>query len=327
MTSGIVPVVVSTDQLSERDRFDEWRETFALKLARVNAVAPHPRQFRCVMRALPLGCLSVVHNDVAPVALLRTRELLRDGDEDLTLALSATGTFEAHFNDGSVSVGPGSATLLSHGLVGRVSTTGGTTLSLRLPRALLREAVGPAAPPVLRVFRRTDPALQLLWIYARGLLDDDVGLTAEAACLAGRQISELVVNLLDPTAALVREERFGGLKAARLQAVLRAIERHLTDPELNAGRVGATLGLSQRYVHYLLAEAGTTFSQVTRQKRLQRARHMLNERTAPPRRIVDIAYSVGFGDLSTFNHAFRAYFGCTPSESRRSGALTRTESP
>jgi AraC-like DNA-binding protein len=312
-----MPVVVSTDQFAERDRFDEWRETFALRLARVDAVTPQPRQFRSVMRVLPLGCLSLVHNDVAPVALLRTRDLVRDGDEDLTLVLNAAGTVEAHFDQGSVSVEAGSATLLAHGLAGRVTTTGGTTLSLRLPRALLREAIGPAPPPVLRVFRATDPALQLLWIYAHGLANDAAGLSVEAADWAGRHICELVVNLLDPAADLVRGERFGGLKAARLQAIVRTIDRHLTNPELNAERVGAKLGLSQRYVHHLLAEAGTTFSQVARDKRLQRAARMLQARNAPPRRIVDIAYAVGFGDLSNFNRAFRDYFGCTPSEFRR----------
>ena len=196
-----------------------------------------------------------------------------------------------------------------------VSTTGGTTLSLRLPRALLREAIGPAAPPVLRVFPATDPALQLLSVYARGLIGAEAALSVEAAELAGRHISELVVNLLDPNAALVREERFGGMKAARLQAVVRAIDRHLTDPEVNAERIGASLGLSQRYVQHLLAEAGTTFSQVLRQKRLDRARQMLQERT--PHRIIDIAYAVGFRDLSNFNHAFRQHFGCTPSDLRR----------
>jgi AraC-like DNA-binding protein len=170
---------------------------------------------------------------------------------------------------------------------------------------------------MLRLFRGTDPALQLLRIYARGVLNDEVGLSVEAAELAGRQVSELVVNLLDPTAPLVREERFGGLKAARLQAIVRIIDRHLTDSKLNAERVGAKLGLSQRYVHHLLAEAGTTFSQVVRQKRLERARQMLQERSTVPRRIAYIAYAVGFSDLSNFNHAFRAHFGCTPSDLRR----------
>jgi AraC-like DNA-binding protein len=35
------------------------------------------------------------------------------------------------------------------------------------------------------------------------------------------------------------------------------------------------------------------------------------------RSIAEIAYAAGFGDLSTFNHAFRRHFGCTPSDVRR----------
>jgi AraC-like DNA-binding protein len=41
---------------------------------------------------------------------------------------------------------------------------------------------------------------------------------------------------------------------------------------------------------------------------------MLEDPGAMPRRIIDIAYAVGFGDLSNFNRAFRARFGCTPSD-------------
>jgi AraC-like DNA-binding protein len=44
---------------------------------------------------------------------------------------------------------------------------------------------------------------------------------------------------------------------------------------------------------------------------------MLEDRSAQHRRIADIAYAVGFNDLSNFNHAFRQHFGRTPSEVRR----------
>jgi AraC-like DNA-binding protein len=36
-----------------------------------------------------------------------------------------------------------------------------------------------------------------------------------------------------------------------------------------------------------------------------------------------IAFDVGFGDLSTFNHAFRRRFGMTPSELRQNTATVQ----
>jgi AraC-like DNA-binding protein len=314
MQPAIVPLVVSTDHLPERERFNAWRETFALKLARVDPITRDPTRFRSVIRALPLGRVSLAHTHIAPVTLMRTRELLRDGDDDLALVVCAAGRFSARFDDRSATLKPGSATLFTNGCVGGVSNdVGGATYTLRLPRSLLRESIGTAEPPVLRLFRGSEPALQLLSIFVRGLIDHDAGLSHDAARLAGQQIAELIANLLDPTCELVREQRFGGLKTARLQSILHVIERELCEPALDADRVGAKLGLSRRYVHHLLAEAGTTLSEVLRQKRLQRARHMLQE----PRRIVDVAYAVGFNDLSTFNRAFRQHFGCTPSDLRR----------
>lgn len=130
-------------------------------------------------------------------------------------------------------------------------------------------------------------------------------------------VAELLANLIDPAAAPVREQRFGGIKAARLQAVVQGIERHLDDPGLSAARLVARLGLSERYVQHLLAEAGTGFTELVRRKRLERARRLLQAQGPRPQSIADIAYSVGLGDLSALNRAFRRHYGRTPSDMRR----------
>ncbi len=105
-------------------------------------------------------------------------------------------------------------------------------------------------------------------------------------------------------------------KRARLAAILAGIDAYLPEPGLSAATLGARLGLSERYVHHLLAGAGLKFTRLVREKRLARARLLLEEAGAPRRRIVDIAYAVGFGDLSHFNRAFRRQFGLTPSAVR-----------
>lgn len=106
-------------------------------------------------------------------------------------------------------------------------------------------------------------------------------------------------------------------KRARLAAILAGIDAYLAEPGLSAATLGARLGLSERYVHHLLAGAGLKFTRVVREKRLERARLLLEEADASCRRIVDVAYAVGFGDLSHFNRAFRRHFGLTPSAVRR----------
>jgi AraC-like DNA-binding protein len=142
-------------------------------------------------------------------------------------------------------------------------------------------------------------------------------LPAATAALADQQLSELIAHLFDPTADIVRGERFGGIKAARLEAIIAGINRHLVNPDLSPAWLGAKLGISERYVHRLMSKAGLGFTRAVREKRLERARLMLQARGARNRPIVDIAYAAGFNDLANFNRVFRQHFGRTPSEVRR----------
>ncbi|HEY0265114.1 MAG TPA: helix-turn-helix transcriptional regulator, partial [Rhizomicrobium sp.] len=76
--------------------------------------------------------------------------------------------------------------------------------------------------------------------------------------------------------------------------------------------------LSARYVQQLLEGAGFSFSAYVRECRLDRARQMLCDPGLAHRRISDICGMAGFTDLSHFNRVFRARFGQTPKDARRS---------
>ena len=130
-------------------------------------------------------------------------------------------------------------------------------------------------------------------------------------------MSELLANIFDPEGDLARAGVYGGVKAARLQAVVEDIARRFADPSLSAAAVGRRLGLSERYVQQLLEGAGFSFSAYVRELRLKRARQLLRDPLARELRIGDIAAMAGFEDLSHFNRAFRLQFGETPSDARR----------
>ena len=59
-------------------------------------------------------------------------------------------------------------------------------------------------------------------------------------------------------------------------------------------------------------------SETDAKARLKRALNLLRD-PGSTARITDIAASVGYGDLSTFNRAFRRYFGDKPSALRTRG--------
>ena len=107
-----------------------------------------------------------------------------------------------------------------------------------------------------------------------------------------------------------------GVRAARLQGIKRDISGNL-DREISLADLAARHRVSPRYVRMLFESEGTSFSESVREQRLRRARSKLLSRRFDHLRISDIAYEVGFNDLSYFNRAFRRRFGHSPGEVRK----------
>jgi AraC-like DNA-binding protein len=111
--------------------------------------------------------------------------------------------------------------------------------------------------------------------------------------------------------------RHRGLKAARLAAVKADMRRRLHEPGLSLDQLASQHGLSPRYLRALFAAEDTSFSDTLLLQRLTEAHRCL---TAPEKAgltITDIAYAVGFNDLSYFNRAFKRRFGLTPRDVRQ----------
>jgi AraC-like DNA-binding protein len=96
------------------------------------------------------------------------------------------------------------------------------------------------------------------------------------------------------------------------------IEDHLTDPGLNAARVAAGIGISERHLSRAFASAGEGLPRFVLTRRLERAHRLLasGSRTA----VAEVAASCGFGSATYFTQAFRAHFGVRPSDVRKSAA-------
>lgn len=96
---------------------------------------------------------------------------------------------------------------------------------------------------------------------------------------------------------------------ARVTRAVRFIERH-PEAALTLGSLAREAGLSP--YHFLRTFEGLTG--VTPHKYVLRARlrEAAMRLVAEPVRVLDIALDCGFGDVSNFNHAFRAEFGVSP---------------
>jgi AraC family transcriptional regulator len=103
---------------------------------------------------------------------------------------------------------------------------------------------------------------------------------------------------------------------ARVTQSVRLIER---DPAVRftLHRLAAEAGLSPfHYLRTFERVTGVTPHQFILRTRLREAATRL---ATDPAKIVEIAFGAGFGDLSNFNHAFRAEFGMSPRRFRAHG--------
>jgi AraC-like DNA-binding protein len=85
----------------------------------------------------------------------------------------------------------------------------------------------------------------------------------------------------------------------------------------NAKEIARDLGMSERTLSRKLAEEGTNFTKVLQQLRVALATHRLSNQDL---QISQIAWLLGFSNVSAFTHAVKHWTGKTPSQLRASAA-------
>jgi AraC-like DNA-binding protein len=160
-------------------------------------------------------------------------------------------------------------------------------------------------------------AMKLLAKYLDGLQGGDALGNEREARIFGEHLLDLIGMATggEGDAQQLAERR--GVRAVRYAAVVRAIERNIADNGLNAAAVARMLGVTPRYVHFLLEESGRTFSQHVLARRLTIVETLLGDAEKANLKISAIARQAGFADMSYFNRSFRNHFGDTPSSYRR----------
>ena len=88
--------------------------------------------------------------------------------------------------------------------------------------------------------------------------------------------------------------------------------RHLSDPDFGVAELAAALDTTRSTLYRRLrAEGSPSPSDLLRTVRLEEARRLLAEDAGT---VTEVAYAVGYENLSAFSRAFRKHFDATPSE-------------
>jgi len=139
-----------------------------------------------------------------------------------------------------------------------------------------------------------------------------------------QHVTDLAVLAVGATQEVAAIADRRGLRAARLLAIRREIDRRFADPDFSLPVLASRLGITPRYVQTLFAENDASFVDEVIQRRLKRAHEMLSSPLYGGMTILELAHHCGFASVSNFHRVFRRVFGTTPSEVRAQALEDRT---
>jgi AraC-like DNA-binding protein len=308
--------------LPERARFSTFREEFARLNLALDVIDHSGGRPRIDVTYLPLGAVGVCRLVTTPAEFIRHKHHLKNSSDHFGLNIVEAGPVQ-FANAGQEHVyDAGSACLIDRGRPLRVFGPRGAsvryvTVQAAALKSLVAQPEDLSGRPV-----RPGPALRLLVHYLRSLASFKKPLSSELGSTIGVHLLDLVAATLGPSteAANIVTER--GVKAARLQAILAEVARRFGEPNFDLDDVAGALCISRRYVQKLLDEGtGKSFTEHLAECRLERAFAMLTDPHHLHLAIIDIAFGVGFGDVSHFNRTFRWRFGETPSGVRAASTM------
>ena len=104
--------------------------------------------------------------------------------------------------------------------------------------------------------------------------------------------------------------------SVQLSMMLDHVDRHFTDPAFNASNLAQKFRCSLRYVHKLFSSTGRSVGEHVNDRRILASARYLLDPDCRRMTIAEIAYAVGFSDISYFNRLFKRCNGLSPRDFR-----------
>lgn len=322
-------VVFSSDDfdqhLDNKSRMNRWRDVYTANYGETDIQWLGDGPFRARSEFVAFGDVTAGHIDYMFHHVARSkRQVAQDSREQLIIGFMKDAPVRAKLGERELDAPANSVFFYStarpvdfRNELGRIK---GNTLVL--PHAALAQKVANLDDLVSRLLNPSDPSVNLLARYVE-LVMSAPGNTSSFGL--GEHIrhtlfdlAALAVGAQGENAVLASER---GLRAGRLAAIKADIRENIGRRSISPKAVAARHGITPRYLHILFEDQDKTFGEFVAAERLAKASRHLTDPRHIETRISDIAFAVGFEDLSTFNRQFKRHYGVTPSEARHAALL------
>ncbi len=169
-------------------------------------------------------------------------------------------------------------------------------------------------------FRYPEPAEEVMQVYRQAFGQAELRFNQfETSITFAREFLDLPVAYADPQMLeLMKNQADRQLRALATEGdivvrVRECIRRRLLGKSPTVVDVAADCGLSRATLQRRLSEAGTGFQALLDEVRFQAARELLAEGSNS---LDEIAFLLGYAEVSAFHHAFKRWSGVTPGEYR-----------
>jgi AraC-like DNA-binding protein len=307
-------LALSTDEISETDRFAYWREEVSARLVGVSSErnTDQERPFRAKVRgAISESVIRLRYRADGHPVFRRPSDIARVGWDDhfmLCREIGAGAWFD--YDRQEFATRSGDLTVADPRIPFATQVRTDYDFDLWLfPRKLLDPHLAVSQRPRSLVLTGETGLGGMVKTYLNAFgaqfdrLDErEAGLLADNFC-----------RLLAAACGANAGDQRDAIRAARLAEVQRYVDLHLADPRLSPEKAAGALKMSVRQLHLLFEPSGSSFSQYVLRRRLEECRAALAD---AERSVTDIALAWGFNSLATFYRTFREAFGVTPSELR-----------
>jgi AraC-like DNA-binding protein len=297
--------------------YERWREELCRYTLRSDVQPGAGDSIDCKLQGSLLGGILLSAYSGSSADLSRTRELLKDGYDGMSIVIPTSGRVLISHEGRSIELSESQMCLgdLSVLCGGRMSSEGEVKL-IRIPRSLLLTICPRAEDRLALVLGDQAPIREAITRYhalaaSLGQHTDAVG-----RHLMAQHMVDLVGLLLGTDADRTELANNRGHSAARLDLMRADVMANLSRGDLTIYSVARNAGLSPRNAQRIFEQTGTTFTEFLLEQRLLLVRKLLRDPLNRWRKISDIAHSAGFPDVSYFNRMFRRRFGATPSDMR-----------